>query len=55
MKYLAKEHHIFSMSPENKPALYVNNQEIFQLQTLDCFCGRLKKWHLPSGGFKPAL
>lgn len=43
MKYLAKEHHIFSMSPENKPALYVNNQEIFQLQTLDCFCGRLKK------------
>lgn len=42
MKFLTREHHIFAMSPDTPPALYVKEGELFQIQTSDCFCNQLQ-------------
>ena len=41
MKYLAKEHHFFSFSGDNKPVLSIKSKDKVEIETMDCFSNQI--------------
>jgi len=43
IKKLSKEHHIFQFSKDNQPVLSINNGDVVEIETMDCFSNQIEK------------